>query len=110
MPLKLPVPDVAWAQQDITLGQQEYTFTYSYNSRDSRWRFAIDLAGREIITGVKVMEDQSLLARYGLVDFRHGDVYCVRLEQDDNPVGRNNLGIGRSYELIYYTNEEIAAL
>jgi hypothetical protein len=108
MPLSLPVPDAAWSSQGITLGGKDYTFTFSYNTKDSRWRFDISLGGVVVIAGVKVMENQSLLSRYILEDFDHGDILCMRFKDDDLPVGRDNLGLGKPYELIYFTNEELS--
>jgi hypothetical protein len=110
MPIKLPVPNVSHAITQITLGGLEYTFTYDYNTRDERWRFDISLIDTPVILGVKVMENQSLLARYLLDDFDHGDVFCFRIEEDGNPVGRDNLGIDLPYELVYLTNAEIEEL
>jgi hypothetical protein len=110
MPLSIPIPDVAWSEQDVSLGGSNYTFTYQYNSRDSRWRFDLALEDTVVISGVKVVENQSLLDRYKLDDFNHGDIFCLRVEDDNSDVGRNNLGIGKSYELVYYTNAELAAL
>ena len=110
MPISLPVPSVSWAITSITLGGLEYSFTYSFNERDNRWRFDVVLGGEVVISGVKVLENQSLLSRYILDDFDHGDVYCVQVDEDEDPVGRNNLGIGLSYGLVYLTNAEIAEL
>ncbi len=110
MPLKLPVPDAARSKQDISLGGKNYTFTFAYNSRDTRWRFDISLNDVVIIAGIKVVENQSFLERYGLKDFDHGDIVCIRVETDGKDVGRDNFGIGKSYELVYFTNVEIAAL
>lgn len=110
MPLSIPVPDSASSEQDISLGGSTYTFTYSFNSRDARWRFDLALLDVVIISGVKVVENQSLLARYRLDNFDHGDIFCIRVKDDNQDVGRSNLGVGLSYQLVYYTNAEIAAL
>ena len=109
MPTNLPVPDSAWSEQEITLGGNNYTFIYSYNSRDLRWRFDILLNGVMVISGVKVMENQLLLNRYILPSFSHGDIACIRYEDDGKPVGRDNLGLDMPYQLVYFTNEELAA-
>jgi hypothetical protein len=110
MALTIDTPTAPWADQSLTLGGKKYTFTYSYNERDSRWRLDISLAGAAVISGVKVMENQFLLGRYILPDFDHGDIVCVRFEDDGNPVGRDNLGLGKPYVLQYYTNDELALL
>jgi hypothetical protein len=106
----LPVPDVSWATTGISLGGTDYSLTYSYNERDSRWRLDIEDAIGGIIFGVKIMESQSLLSPYILARFDHGDIVCVRVEEDNKPVGRKNIGIDLPYELIYFSNTEIEEL
>lgn len=107
MALKIPVPASSWSSQTITLGGKEYTFEYTYNTRDERWRLGIYYQGDAIITGLKIVENAPLLETYTLPDFDHGDIYCVRIKDDGENVSRNNLGYGKSYELIYVTNEEL---
>ena len=109
MPLEVIVPSPAWTTQDITLGGFKYNFIYSFNERDNRWRIDIyNVDNTPVITGVKIMENQSLLERYILEDFNHGDIYCLRIHETPDPVGRDNLGPGLAYSLFYFTNEEIA--
>lgn len=110
MPIKLPVPEVAYSTTEVSLGGLSYSITYSFNEVDNRWRFDLYLLQEPVILGVKVMEGQSLLARYLLDNFSHGDIYCLRFEDDGEDVGRNNLGIDLPYELVYLTNEEIEEL
>jgi hypothetical protein len=110
MALTIDVPNPAWSEQQLTLDGKKYTFIYSYSDRDERWRIDISLAGVVIISGVKIMENQFLLSRYRLPDFDHGDLACIRYEEDGKPVGRNNLGLVEPYALQYYTNDEIALL
>ena len=112
MALEVVVPNTAaWTTQDITLSGVKYDFVYEYNTRDSRWRFDIySTSGSPVITGVKIMENQSLLSRYLLPDFDHGDIFCVRVLETSDPVGRDNLGSGLAYSLFYLTTAEIAEL
>jgi hypothetical protein len=108
--LLLPVLESSWTSQNISLGGLDYEFIFSYNTRDSRWRFDIYLEGEPVVLGIKVVENQMFLRKYILPLFNHGDIACLRLKNDGLPVGRNNLGQGRSYELIYFTNEELQEL
>lgn len=111
MPLQILTPSAAWSSQDITLGGIKYTFTYAFNKRDNRWSLSIhDSASNPVITGVKIMENSSLLARYRLDGFNHGDILCLRVLNTDDQVGRNNLGESLPYSLFYYTNDELAEL
>jgi hypothetical protein len=110
MALRIPIPDSAWSEQDVSLGGINYTFTFSYNSRDSRWRFDLTINEVVVISGIKVVENQFFLERYALSGFDHGDIACIRSEEDGKDVGRDNFGIDKSYELVYFTNEELVAL
>lgn len=107
MPVSIPTPNTANTKQSITLGGKEYEFTQKFNERDSRWRLSISLSGEVIISGIKLVENRRLLSRYILSDFDHGDLFCMRRKSTSEDVGRNNLGIGKEYELIYLTNEEL---
>lgn len=107
MALSLPVPNSSWSSQNITLGGLDYTFEFSFNSRDDRWRFDIYLEDEPVILGIKIMENQFFLRNYILPDFDHGDIVCVRSKDDGSPVGRDNLGQGKPYELIYFGTNEL---
>lgn len=110
MPLSLSVPDTSWSTQSMTLGGAEYTITLIWNDRDSRWRFSLAKDEVPIVSGIKLVESQSLLSRYILPDFGHGDIFVLRSKKDGLPVGRDNLGIGKAYELVYFTNEELDSI
>ena len=107
MPVIINTPKSASATQSISLGGNTYEFIYSLNSRDNRLRFDILFDDVPIISGVKIMENQSLLKRYDLVDFSHGDLVCFRFKDDGKDVSLENLGVGLPYELIYFSNDEL---
>jgi hypothetical protein len=106
--LFVPVPEISWSDIKLQLGGLEYTFTWSFNGRDLRWRFDLYLGEEPVITGVKIVESQSLLERYQLPEFDHGDLYCVRVGASFDDVGRDNLGFGKNYQIVYLTNEELS--
>lgn len=110
MPLNLPVPTNALSSQEIPLGGVNYTFNYSFNTRDNRWRIDIYQGSTQVISGVKVMENQGLLSRYRLKLFNHGEIFAERVKDDGLPVGRHNFGPGLAYELTYYTNSELTSI
>ena len=107
MALTLPVPSGAYSIQEVTLAGKNYVFTYAYNERDSRWRLDISFQDTVVKLGIKIIENQALLARYRLENFDHGELFCLRRLDDGNPVGRDNFGIGKPYELIYVNNDEL---
>ena len=108
MPLSISVPTSPSERSIITLAGVEYEFLFNYNTRDSRWRLSIRIGNTQLVSGIKRVESQDLLGRYLLDGFSHGNLYCIRFKEDGLPVGRNNFGIGKAYELIYSTNQEIA--
>lgn len=102
------VPNSPWSENRMSFGGQFYNVIFRYNSRDERWRMDIYKEDVPVILGVKIMENQSLLKKHSLKDFSHGDIGCLRIEDDGKPVTRDNLGVGLPYELVYFTNEEMA--
>jgi len=105
--VSLEVPVSSVDTQKVSLGGIVYNIKYTFNTRDNRWRLDISTNAAGLIkAGVKVMENQSLLRRYQLDNFS-GDIYCVRSKEDGLDVGRDNLGIGKAYELIYFSESEI---
>ena len=51
-----------------------------------------------------------LLGRFRLANFGHGDLIVYRAQEDGQDVGRDNFGIGKAYELLYVTNDEIITI
>jgi hypothetical protein len=110
MPLLIDIPDNAWSSQNVSLGGSTYRLELKYNNRDSRWRLSLSQGGVSILTGVALMENQNLLYRYDLDLFNHGTLQCNRVKKDGKLLGRDNLGVGKSYELTYYSFTELAAV
>lgn len=107
MPQIIKVPDSSYAIHRVPLGANSYVIVFRFNSRDSRWYFDLYSDSNTLIkAGIKVMENQSLLQRYLLEDFS-GDIVCDKVGNTAEKVGRNNLGVGKDYELIYFSQEEI---
>jgi hypothetical protein len=110
MALKIPVPEAAYAENQFSLGGINYRFVFRFNDRDNRWRVDIYINEDPVKLGLKVIQNIPLLSRYLLDDFTHGEIFCIKMKDTTEPVGRDNLGIGKSYELIYMTYQELAAL
>lgn len=110
MALKITIPDTSWSSQLVSLSGKSYIFEISYNERSTRWYINITLSGEEVINSLKAIESVNMTGRYNLINFDHGELFCVRFKQTSDPVGRDNFGVGKDYELVYLTNEEISAL
>lgn len=107
MPLLIAVPDSANASSEVTLGGQDYTFRFDFNSRDLRYRISIFQNEVPVVLGLKVVDNAALTAKYDLPQFNHGELYVVQSERTPDPVGRDNFGVGKAYELVYFSNEEL---
>jgi len=111
MPISIPVPNVGYGSNDITLAGINYTFVYMYNERDNnglgRWRVSLYQDEVIIIAGMKIVEHAALIKRYRLPEFDHGELYCIRVLDDGQPAGLSNFGIDKAYEFRYFTNDEL---
>lgn len=112
--LEIIVPDSAWSEQQITLGGETYNIVFKFNNRDKAWRFDLyDLDQNEIMSGIKIMANQSLYERYKNTypDLPSGAIVCFKGRISDiNPLGRDNLGVGKTYNLLWLTDEEVSEL
>jgi hypothetical protein len=107
MALSINIPDSANNEVRVALGGLDYTFSYSFNTRDQRYRLDILQRGTAIIRGLKLMESALITSKYDLPLFDHGQLAVVRLERTSFDAGRNNMGFGKAYALIYFSNEEL---
>lgn len=110
MPLFINIPDSSNAEQLVALGGTNYNFKFAYNSRDKRFRLSIHSGENSVIEGLKLIETTSPTAKYDLVDFSHGQLFLVRIEDTSKEATRDNVGFDKPYRLTYYTNEELAEL
>lgn len=111
MALNIPIPNSSYSEQEVSLSGVKYNFIFRYIGRDQRWRIDIfDNNKDPIIHGIKIMENQDLTGRYNLPSFSNGNLYCLRVKQDLTPVSRDNIGLGKAYNLLYFSNEEIDTL
>lgn len=108
MPISIDVPESAWAEQSVILDGFSYTFTYSYNSRNGGLYLTITGEDNEVIlANVRLMQNELLLGRYKNPLFAHGDLVCIPYKATQDEVTLGNIGIDKTYELIYLTNEEL---
>jgi hypothetical protein len=107
--LYLPTPPYAYSEVKVSLGGQEYALEYTFNEIDESWYLSIYLNDEPLKLGLKIVENVFLVYRYRIEEFDHGDIVCSRQTTNPNfsPLGRNNLGIGKEYTLVYFTNAEL---
>lgn len=103
---RIPVPDSANPTITVSLGGKTYNFTYSFNSISGRYYLDISYQGNLIIPSLKLLPNTYLLKKYALSDFSHGDLILINIGSTTEEAGRDNIGIGKPYELFYVSNEE----
>ena len=104
--IRLNVPNSTWSTSRVVLGDVLYEAVFRFNSRDERWRLDLYREGEPVIRGLKLMENAFLISRHVIDNWGGGDLFTIRIKNDNKPVTRDNLGLNRSYELIYFTQDE----
>lgn len=108
MSFSIRVPDSAFHTQSINIDNTAYNITFKYNTSDNSWYFTLeDIDSGSLIADTKVMPNQNLTGRFPTYNpLPNGNIWCFRFSNNYSPIGRNNLGIDKTYELIYLTFEE----
>ena len=108
MALNIRIPDSAWSEQQVTISNNVLTLAFKFNSRNDSWY--VDISNSDntenIISGLNVMPNQNLTGRYFLSDISEGNIWCVRKSTTSEPIGRDNFGIGKDFELWYIPDSE----
>lgn len=113
MPLTISVPSISsWTEQTIELSGIAYRFIYKLNERFNPSRLYLDIYLEEVLVkaSLKLLENSDLTSRYLLDDFDHGSLFLVRLDSTKDQATLGNIGIDLSYELVYFTNQELEDL
>ena len=108
MILKIDLPKKAWGEQNINLGGLRYKFTYRYNSRDNGWRVSIHRNQEAVIVNEKLVPSQPIRITTKIPLFNHGILGLFKTNKTLDQPGRDNVGNGEDYELIYLSLDEFA--
>ena len=108
MPVSIDVPSHPYSFIKTNLSGFAYELIITENSRSGRLSMAIVSNNEIIIRNVTLIEGgEALLQNYRLPGFDHGDLFCVRINKTKDPIKLGNIGVGKDYELVYMTNEEL---
>lgn len=115
MAVQIPVPDISYSEINITLSGNTYQFVFRFNERmkkdendNGTWIIDIyDTDGNEVVLGLAVVGTGFLIGSLPVEGFSHGDIYCHKAKETYLRPERNNLGIDKTYQLMYLTNLEI---
>ncbi len=104
----IKVPTTSYESQETVIGSQTFNLLFKYNASDAAWYITIrDTALNPLVAGIKVMPNQNLTRAYSYLNiFEDGDIWCRRSSATRDPIGRNNLGVGLSYELVWISSQE----
>lgn len=106
--LRIPIPNSSYAEQTVTLNGQSYGFTFRYNSRAKRWKLDIsDSFENVIVNGLTLIENSAITPHITLPTDFGGELVCVKLEAGDDRLGRLNVGVNKTHELVYIGDNEI---
>lgn len=108
MPSSIPVPQDAYSDTSLSLSGEKYTFTFRYNDRADRWQVDIkDGNDVFIVKGLRLVEGISPTVFLELEGLTEGFIHVVKMNDTDKQAGRNNLGIDKTYELVYTQYQEL---
>lgn len=73
-----------------------------------RWFLDIETSdGDPVRYGLCLVEDSPITEHLDLEDFEDGILIVFQAEADNKPASRNNLGINKSYELVFVPSSEM---
>lgn len=101
MSVKIDIPDSPEPITEVTLSGKKYLFHFRFSTVENTYYFDISYQGEKIIRGLRVTEGTLSTGKYDIPDFNGGVLGVFKLKETDEPPNRNNVGIGKVYELVY---------
>ena len=105
--LSIAVTDSADSSAPITLGGELYDFRFNFNSLDEVYRLDIYHQQKLVIGSLDLKLGALITDKHNLPDFDHGELFLAQVKSNAVSPTRDNVGVGKSYELIYVTNDEL---
>lgn len=96
---------------DIELANELFRLEFSWNAREKSWYMNIqDQNENNILTGIKMVIKYKLLEQYrAYADLPDGDFILWDLEQNPITGGVTFEKLGKRYQLLFFSQEEIEA-
>lgn len=107
MAVSINIPNSSNSKMDVTLSGNTYTFYFTFNEVSERYNLDIEYQDEIVIRGLVMIEGAVPTRKYDLPAFKEGELFVLKALEDPNPCGRYNFGVGKSYELVYATIEEL---
>lgn len=102
MAIKIDVPDAPESFSEVTLSGKKYVFHFRYSTLEDVYYFDIAYNGSPVISGLRMSPAVLNTAKYDLPAFKDGVLGVFKLKETPELPNRNNVGIGKDYELIYF--------
>lgn len=104
----IKVPNAPYESEEVVLAKKTYNLLFKFNDSDKNWYITIrDTELNTLVAGIKVLPNQNLTRDYRYLNiFSDGDIWCRRSKATRSPLGRDNFGVGLSYELLWISSQE----
>lgn len=105
---RLNTPDLSYSEVITSLNGDTYNLEYRYLERTKRWKLGItDSEGTLLAGSVTIMEQWDLTGYLSQVNKKlDGFLFTVQQKAGDTAIGRSNLGINKTHELVYISYAE----
>lgn len=106
----LPVTNQASSKVSVILGGVTFIVRCRWNTRTQSWYLKVsDSDDNPIINFEKISERQQVIIQ-NLSSFVDGNIFALPNNTNDGvAISRSNFGMGKAWELVYLTSEEILA-
>jgi hypothetical protein len=111
MPLLVPVLDQAHHEYTITLDEHNISLGFMWQDASASWFMQLkDNSGEIVQDYVKVLPEVPL-ARRGNIDFGEFNLFAVAVDRSnpDQIITRDNLGIGKEFQVTYATVNDVGS-
>lgn len=112
MAKRIKVSERPYFNQDVILGGRTYNLLFKFNDSDKSWYISLrDSFKNDLLSGIKILPNQNLTEVFSYKDLLlGGNIWCLKSKATKEPLGLDNLGIDKSYELFWLTTEDEEAL
>ena len=107
--IEISVPDTANSRQNTQIDGTSLIIKFRYLERNKGWEISVfDINGSAIIAGCRIQPDVLLFDRHGFGDRLPDGVFaCLKVRATDEVLGRDNFGVGKDYNMFFFSQSEL---
>ena len=111
MPKIIPINNLPSSEVTVTLSGNAYNLETIWNTRAQGWYMAVSDKDKNLIIDFERITANQQIVSQNRENFPDGQLiaYPIRTAPDE-VMGRDNFGVGKSFEVWYFTNEELDEL